>query len=338
MIKKVALIGLGNVHKNLLKIINDKRNIIADQHDICFQIIMIADSSGIAIDENGFDAASIRAAKLAGKSVKDFMGFKPHMNVLDAIKQLDLDLLFEGSPVNLKNGEPALSTVKTALKSGISVVLANKGPIVMDFAHLHQLAEDNKAGLKYSATVCGGLPVLNIAERDMIGAEITSIRGVFNGTSNFMLDALLNGSSYDDALKEAQNIGAAEADPSLDVEGWDTAFKLVIIANSMLGANITLKDIDVTGITDITKEELEREAAIGNTIKLVANIENGKYSVKPTILDNNDFLAQCNGWEMAVEIHTDIYGVNYHKLLEREPVPTAASMLRDAVNIFNSPQ
>ena len=336
MIIKIVLIGLGNVHKRLLKIIDDKKQRIENEYDLTFQIVMIADSTGVAVKEDGYNEKFIIDHKAANKSVKDLPDFIEARTVHDVLKDLDCQLVFESSPVNLKTGEPALSTVKTALSRGISVVLANKGPIVMEFSKLHQLAQQNNAGLAYSATVCGGLPVLNIAKRDMIGADISKIRGVFNGTTNFMLDGMLNGMAYDDALKEAQERGAAEADPSLDVEGWDTAFKLVIIANSMLGANIGLKDVDVNGITNITQQQLETEAAKGNTIKLVASAEDGKYSVKPMVLTKDDFLGQCNGWEMAVEIHTDIYGINYHKLWEREPIPTAASMLRDAVNIFNS--
>ncbi|MDG1996934.1 MAG: hypothetical protein P8J14_10600, partial [Emcibacteraceae bacterium] len=209
-----------------------------------------------------------------------------------------------------------------------------KGPVVKAHGELKALSNNSGAGFKYSATVCGGLPILNIGERDMIAGDISKISGIFNGTCNFMLDALKNGMDFDDAVKEAQDVGAAEADPALDIDGWDTAFKLLIIANSIMGANIELKDIDVTGIRDITPEMIIAEEAAGFTIKLVAHIEDGKYSVKPTVVEQNTFLGNCTGWEMCVEIHSDIYGIMYHKLYEKEPIPTAASMMRDAVNIF----
>jgi homoserine dehydrogenase len=216
-------------------------------------------------------------------------------------------------------------------------VLANKGPVVLAFRELHATAGRTGAGLKYSATVCGGLPVLNIGRRDMIAGEILRLRGVFNATTNFILDEMAAGVAYGDALAEAQRRGIAEADPSLDVDGWDTANKLLIIANSLLGADISLEDIEVTGIAGVTTQMIAAEAALGNVIRLVASAEAGRYSVAPLALPGADFLAQCKGWEMAVEMLTDIYGINYHKLWEREPTPTAASMLRDAVHIFAPP-
>jgi homoserine dehydrogenase len=144
--------------------------------------------------------------------------------------------------------------------------------------------------------------------------------------------------SFDDAIIEAQAVGAAEAAPSLDTGGWDAAFKLLIIANSVLDANIKLSDIDVEGIEEITPEKLATASSAGNTIKLIASYEDGKYSVKPTVVSKDTFLGSCNGWEMGIEIHSDIYGIMYHKLYEKEPVPTAASMMRDAVNIIRTGQ
>jgi homoserine dehydrogenase len=231
-----------------------------------------------------------------------------------------------------------MSVTRTALSRGISVVLANKGPLVLAFQELHALAAQTGAGLAYSATVCGALPVINIGRRDLIAAEISLLRGIFNSTSNFILQEMATGRSYDEALAEAQRRGIAEADPSLDVEGWDTANKLVIIANSFLGAQVTLDDVTVEGITQITAARLAAERAAGNTIKLIATAEGGpdgyQLSVRPTVLPHAEFLARCDGWEMGVEIHTDLYGTLYHKIWEQDPLPTAAAMLRDAVNLF----
>jgi len=123
----------------------------------------------------------------------------------------------------------------------------------------------------------------------------------------------------------------------LDIEGWDTANKLVLLANTVLDVSIYLKDIDVQGITQVTADQLKLHKDKNETIKLVAAAvfegNNYVFSVKPTILSLSDFLGTCNGWEMGVEIHSDIYGISYHKLWEREPIPTAASMIRDAVQL-----
>lgn len=330
---RAAMIGLGSVNLNLLKILSDKKVKLSDEYGISFNITCVADSSGVAVNEAGFNPLDIINHKKNGKSARDLDGFLG-ADIMDGLKSHACDLVFEASLVDLKTGGIALEISKFALSKGISVVLANKGPLVVAYKELSDLAAKSGAGFKYSATVCGGLPVLNIGQRDMIAADIIKISGVFNGTSNFIFDALKNGETFEGAVVEAQNVGAAEADPSLDTGGWDTAFKLLIIANHVMGANISLSDIDVTGIEEITAKMIITENGLGNTIKLVARIEDGKYTVMPEVLEKQSFLGSVDGWEMGVEIHSDIYGISYHKLYEKEPVPTAASMMRDAVNIF----
>lgn len=328
---KVAMLGLGSVNKNLLTILNQKRDQLAEQYGLSFNVIVVSDSSGYARDDEGFDMMALVDHKNSGKRVSDLSCFRKTEFELDGV-----DVVFEATPVDVKTGGEALKICREALNKGISVVLANKGPVVHACSELNQLAKDNRCGFLYSATVCGGLPVLNIGRRDMIAGNISKLCGVFNGTSNFIFDAMLNGMDFGKAVIEAQEVGAAEADPSLDTGGWDTAFKLLIIANTIMNANLTLDDINVKGIEDITAEMLSAEHAVGNTIKLLASAENGRFTVEPAVLKRNSFLGSCNGWEMGVEIHSDLYGIMYHKLYEKEPIPTAASMMRDAVNIFSN--
>ncbi|MEM7531794.1 MAG: homoserine dehydrogenase [Chloroflexota bacterium] len=334
-----ALMGLGNVNRNLLKIFEMKEARLRAQYGVSFKVIAVADSSGVAIDEAGFDASALRTHKEAGGYVKDLPSFVQGRTMADLLPTLDCELLMEGSPVNLQHGEPGLSATRIALQQGISVVLANKGPLVLAYQELHDIARANNAGLAFSATVCGALPVINIGQRDHIAADFTRVRGIFNSTSNFILEEMAAGRDYDEALAEAQARGIAEADPSLDVEGWDTANKLIIIANSFLGMKATLADVAVEGITNITAQNLQEAQSQGNTIKLIAEAafgENGQQptlSVKPMHLSRTDFLGGCTGWEMGIELHSDLYGRMYHKMWEREPLPTAAAMLRDAVNL-----
>jgi homoserine dehydrogenase len=343
MIKTIhtALIGLGNVNRNFLKLLEMKADRLRTQYGLEFRITCVADSSGVASSKAGFDPLQLRQFKEQGGRVQQMPEFLPGCTPAEVIANLPLelcDLVLEASPVNLKTGEPGLGVTRAALARGINVVLANKGPLVLAFRELHELAAVNQAGLAFSATVCGALPVINIGRRDLIAAEILVLRGIFNSTSNFILDEMAQGRSYADALSEAQRRGIAETDPSLDVEGWDTANKLIIIANSFLGVEATLADVTVQGITQIRPEALAAALAAGNTIKLVASAQkvNDGYqlAVAPVVLPKADFLAGCSGWEMGIEIQSDIYGKMYYKLWEREPLPTAAAMLRDAVNLF----
>ncbi|WP_271007824.1 hypothetical protein [Paucibacter sp. B51] len=330
---RVGLIGYGAVNQNLLRILQDKQERLLAEYELQLQIVLVADSRGFAIDAQGFEPAALLRHKAAGGCTAD-LGARWSHRAPERLAE-HCDLIFEASPVNLKTGEPGLSLVRAALADGVSVVLANKGPLVLAFHELHELAAASGAGLRYSATVCGGLPVLNIARRDMVLGRITRVRGVFNSTTNFILESMRDGKSFAAALDEAQRRGIAEADPSLDIGGWDTANKLLIILNSVTGERLQLKDIQVSGIADMTIQRVQAEQAAGRVIRLVAEASEGRYTVAPVALEATDFLAQCNGWEMALEYHSDIYGISYHKLWEREPAPTAASMLRDAVHILS---
>lgn len=332
------LVGLGNVNRNFLKILEMKAGRLQDRYGLEFRVIGLADSSGVSVDPAGFDPAQIRRFKENGGRVSDLAGHQPEWSPAEVMAELDCRLILEASPVNLKDGEPGLSVTRAALQRGISVVLANKGPLVLAFDELHRLAAETGAGLAFSATVCGALPVVNLGRRDLIAADIGLVRGIFNSTSNFILSEMAEGRDYAEALREAQQRGIAETDPSLDVEGWDTANKLVIIANSFLGFAAKLADIKIEGITRLRPTDLQAALGRNQVIKLIATAEAASTGyhlrVEPVALPQEDFLARCNGWEMGVEIHSDLYGQMFYKNRERGPLPTAAAMLRDAVNLF----
>jgi homoserine dehydrogenase len=338
-----ALIGLGNVGRSFLFILETKGERIAAQYGLAFRLTCVADSSGVAVQPAGFDPLALRRWKESGGRASGLDGYLPGLTPAEALQDASggapLDLLLEASPVNLQTGEPGLGAVRAALRRGAAAVLANKAPLVLAFAELQALAAANGAPLGWSATVCGALPVINIGRRDLVAADVSYLAGIFNSTSNFILQEMASGRAYADALAEAQARGLAETDPSLDVEGWDTANKLVIIANSFLGIRATLADVQVQGITGLTAADLQAAQADGSTIKLLAQAEQvaGGYrlSVGPKAIGRSHFLGQCDGWEMGIEIKSDLYGIMYHKIWEREPLPTAAAMLRDAVNLLS---
>jgi len=338
---RIALVGLGNVGKAFLQLMVEKEALLRTRYDLALVLTAAADSSGGVVNPAGIDPAALLAAKLDGRGAGRFEGGEAGLSAVDAVARADVDLLLEASPVNLRTGQPGLDCVRTAIGRGMSCVLANKAPLVRAFAELTGAARDAGVGLAYSATVCGALPVVNIGQRDLAGCEIRGVRGIFNSTSNSILEAMGLGGSYAQALKQAQADGIAEADPSLDVEGWDTANKLVIIANSILGVPATLEDVrPVTGITGITPEQIVQGAAEGKAVKLVATAEKVadgfRFSVQPEWLPKDDFLATVSGWEMGIIFDTDIMGLQQFKVDERGPVPTAAAMLRDVINLSRS--
>jgi len=338
---RLALVGLGNVGQSFLDLMDAKAALLADRHGIKLVLTGVADSSAAVLASAGLNTRALRAHKSAGKPLHTFPGSAQGMSAPEMVAEVEADVLLEASTVNLKTGQPGLDCVRIAIRRGMDVVLANKGPLVLAFAELEAAAEAAGVGLAYSATVCGALPVVNIGRRDLTACDIRAVAGVFNATSNSILAAMARGGNYADALRQAQLDGIAEADPSLDVEGWDTANKLVIVANSILHQPCTLADVQpVIGITHITPAEIREHAALGEVVKLVARANVGQVgnlsyqlSVQPEWLPADAFLASINGWEMGIVFDTDIMGLQQLKVDERGPIPTAAAMLRDVISL-----
>ncbi len=334
---RLALVGLGAVGSRVLRLLGEYDGTFRKRYGLEFSVHCVVDSSGVAVSEEGFDPDRLVGHKARGSKLSELPEFRDGLGVGEALEVASCDMLLEASPVDLDTGEPGISNSRVALKGGLHLVLANKAPLVLAHEELDGIAAASGVGMLYSATFCGGLPVLNVVRRDMVCGDILGFRGIFNGTTNFMLEEMLNGRAYSDALREAQDIGVAEADPSLDVAGWDTAAKLVIAANTIRDTWITLADVEVRGIEDVQMEQLQQCREDGSVLKLLGTAERidseWSFRVEPTLLPIGSFLGGCTGWEMAVEVESDVFGTTSHKLYEREPVPTAASMIRDAVHL-----
>jgi homoserine dehydrogenase len=335
---RLAIAGLGNVGRRLLELIQLKRDLLRTRFDLELTVIGACDSTGGAEYFSGLDIAKLLELKRAKKGVASYP--KPargEMRLLDLVHTTEADILVELTPTNLKDGEPGLSALRAALARKTPVVTASKGPLVLAYAELAALAQKNGVRLLHSAAVTGGLPTLNIGTRDLGVATIEKFEGVVNGTTNYLLSRMAQGQSYAEALKHAQDIGMTEADPSLDVDGWDAANKLVIIANAVLQQPTTLKDVTVEGIRQITPADLQTAEDRQQAIKLIALAERvgKKYnlSVRPTWLDKTHPLARLGAGTMGVIYHTDINGTIFAAIEEEDPYPTAAAVLRDIVQI-----
>ncbi len=332
-----VLFGLGTVNIGFLKILVEKRSDLIARYQLQFKITAVADSSGVATNSEGFDYEYLIELKKRKDKVSSLPGFQPHISLVNIIEFIDADLLIESSPGNLKDGDPGLSVAKSALQKGWMVVFANKAPLIFAFDELHRLSDKFNGGIAFSSTVCGGLPVINVLQRDLKLASLRCLRGIFNATSNYILQELEKGRTMEDAIKEAQRIGAAEADPSHDTHGHDTANKLFIIMKSFTNFNGSIRDILVEGIQNIKYEQLSAAKSKGKKIKLIASAEpdgnTWKLSVKPTEVDANSFLGTCDGWEMGIEINTDFYESICMKNYEADPLGTSAAVLRDAIDL-----
>ncbi len=331
----LILAGLGNVHRRLLHLLATRDELLAQRYGLRLRIVGAADSQGAAADADGLDPAALLAHKQTGASVAAYPGGAAGATALDLLAQLKADALLEASPVNLVDAQPALSHVLAALERGMDAVLANKGPLALHYQLLRVAAEAHGARLAFSATVCGGLPVVNVGLRDLVAAQIQRVEGVFNSTSNYILSQMAAGHSYADALAEAQRRGIAETNPALDVDGWDTANKLTIVANAVLGFPATVRDVQpVVGI-----RELASSPGPGQVWRLVGVAErraDGGYdlSVQPAALGLSHRLAHVDGWQMGVLFESDLFESIFISIDERGPTGTAAAMLRDVVNLY----
>ena len=204
--------------------------------------------------KNGLDIPALLEAAQAGDfaDYPDHPGLRRGMTADDIIAAGEADVLVEVSPTNLETAQPALDYCFQALDAGMHLALANKGPVALDYANLHAKARARGLQMRYEATVMAGTPTMSLAEEALAGCTIHSARGILNGTTNYILTQMETGMSYDEALTQAQELGYAETDPAGDVEGWDAAGKVLILANALFGGSLAMADLDVSGITAIS--------------------------------------------------------------------------------------
>lgn len=257
---------------------------------------------------------------------------------LDLVRQARADILVETSPTNVVHGEPGLSHIRLALERGMHVVTANKGPLVVAFAELRELARRKGRKLMYGPATAAALPTVSVGSYELAGSRITGIEGILNGTTNYILTQMRDrGVSYHQALREAQQLGIAETDPTLDVEGYDTANKLLILANSLMEGSLRLTDVERKGITGLSAEEVQGARLAGKAMKLVgtAQWEGARLRavVRPTLLDAGHPLAAVDGSEKGVTFHSDLLGTLTITGGASGRIPAAASILRDLLNL-----
>ena len=311
---KLAFIGFGTVGQGLTEILLEKKEMLSEKFDFDWTIVAISDiMKGSVYDENGLDAKKILNLIKAGKKLDNYPSGIKGMNSIETIKKTNSNTIVEVTFTDVKTGEPALTHIKTALNAKKNVVSTNKGPVVKEALDLLNLAEKNGVFYGFEGVVLAGTPVINLAKYTLAGNKITGFKGILNGTTNYILTRMEEGTSYDDALKKAQELGYAEADPTGDVEGLDALGKVVILTNVVLGKKITWKDVERKGITKISKDDVEKAKTEGKRWKLIGSAEilkDGivKAKVWPQKLPLSDPLAGVCEAMNALTFYTDELG------------------------------
>jgi homoserine dehydrogenase len=346
MTTRFVMVGVGNIGRNVLEIVVQKQEQLRNQYGMQLLLVAAVDSGGAAFDPQGLDPAQVLQLKRAGNSVASYpAGGEEGVDAVQALQRADADLLVELSPTNLRTGEPGLSAISWALANGMDVVTANKGPLVLGYTQLDALAAEHGRSLSFSGAVAGGLPTVNIGQRDLAGTTIKRVEGIFNCTTNYILQRMSEDDlTFDQALAEAQAAGVAEADPTLDIDGWDAANKLVIVANSVLGMPASLDDVAVQGIRGIGVDQLQRAKERGHALKLLVTAERVEVgedatgapqyelAVRPTELPLAHPMARLTRWQMGVIYTSDTMG-HITAIIEDEGTSaTSAAVLRDVIH------
>jgi len=324
---KVTIIGFGYVGRGVAEVIKRKHDAIARKHGINLKIVGIADLYGSIVNENGLSEEEIMNLG-TGKNLKE-------LSSLDVIKEVEHEVMVEATPTNVDNGEPGLTHVLTALESDRHVVTSNKGPIALEYKRVTELAAKRGKELRFEAAVGGAMPIISLVRENLAGNGVISIEGILNGTCNYILTRMADEKlPYEHVLKEAQEIGIAEADPSKDIKGIDTAVKLVILANSIFDMNAAYTDVEVTGITEITPEALKLADDEGYVIKLIGEVDSdGSLKVAPRLVPKANPL-NVGGTLNVATIKTDLAGDITVIGKGAGPIEAASAILSDIIAIY----
>ncbi len=333
---RIILFGFGVVGQHLTKLLLSREDDIYATYGMRTRIIAVIDSTGYVISRAGLDLERLLEIKRSKGSVYYYdynltsKGLFKDLDI-DELLSIDAECLIDVTPTNIKNGEPSLTYITSAMKNGKNVITANKGPLAIAFPSLIELARYNNVILRFSATVGGGTPILEFAKHCLKGDSILSIKGILNGTTNYILSKMEEGLEFDQALEDARIKGYSEADPTLDIDGYDAAAKLVIIANWIMNLKVTMNDVKFTGIKGIRRDEISRLLKEGSTIKLIAECNN-KLSVMPQEVSKKDPLC-VNGTLNAVKFFSERSGELTIIGKGAGGMETASAILRDLIEV-----
>lgn len=318
---KVGLLGCGTVGSGVVELLKKNQETIAKRTGTTVVLKKVLEKDTVKCLELGLTEDMI---------AKD---------ISEIINDDEIDIVVE-----LIGGiEPAFSFITQAMQKGKHVVTANKDLIAVKGKDLFATAEENKVDFYFEASVAGGIPIIYPLKQSLAGNEIKEVIGILNGTTNYILTKMTKeGLDFDEVLKEAQELGYAEADPTADVEGLDAARKIAILSSIAFNSRVTLEDVYVEGITSITATDIKFAAELGYVIKLlaIAKEENGfiQTRVHPAFIPNNHPLAAVNDVFNAVFVKGDAVGEIMHYGRGAGKMPTASAVVGDIIDICRNIQ
>lgn len=341
--KKLALLGFGNAGKAFAKLLMEKHEQIKEKYG--YNVVVTAIATGtrgnLAVPTSA-EAIDLAAAIEDIETLGKFSARLPltDLTAVQIAEQADYDVLVEMTPLNIFTGEPAITHIETAFARGRDVITANKGPIAWKFAALRDMAAQNGCRFFYETTVMDGTPVFNFVEKTLQMAEVTEVSGILNSTTNYILEEMAAGKEYDEIIRKGQEIGFIEADPAMDIEGYDAAAKITALLNVLMDAGITPDKVARKGIEDITLGDIEAARNKGCVIKLICKGSRSadgtvKASVMPQEIPLTDMLASVNSTTSVMSVTTDL--MKKISIVEHEPEieQTAYGIFGDLLRVLS---
>ncbi|MBQ6929865.1 MAG: hypothetical protein IJN27_06155 [Oscillospiraceae bacterium] len=332
---KICMAGFGNLGKRFAQLLLEKEEYLLEEYGCRFCITGISTRTrGTLVDPDGIDVGNaLDMIAQTGRFSPDSRGYTEGGSV-EMINNCGADIFIELSTLSVADGQPAADYIRLALENGMHVITANKGPEVWHYKELKQLADEKGLMYLYETTVMGGAPLFSLMRECLHGNRLLGFKGILNGTSNYVLCSMEKGNSYSQAIKEAQQIGIAEADPSIDMGGFDGAVKLCALANIFMGCSFTPDNIEITSLENITAEEIAAARREGFKIKYICQAmpdeKTGRITAKisPEKLPASDLLCNVESNSLAITLYTDLAG-------ELTLVSSGAEMLQIVFGIYS---
>lgn len=341
MILRLALVGFGNVGQEFARLLISRRDWLLKSKGIDIEVLAIATKTrGVLASDRPLNLEHVLDHIKANGTLSDYGPESTKLSPLQIIDKTNADLMVELTPLNIESGQPAIDHITAAFEMGLDVITANKGPIAYAYDNLRALARSRGVHFRFEGTVMDGTPVFNLVEKTLPGCQILGIEGILNSTSNYVLTEMSFGKTAEEAVKEAQIRGFAEADPSLDIDGWDAAAKIAALANVLMDAKSNPKMVNREGIGRISNSDLESARADGMKVKQIARaVMEGDHvvlQVRPERVGSTSPFWPIDGTSSAVTLKTDLMGDITISEINPTVAQTAYAVLSDLLLITES--
>ena len=323
----VAITGFGAIGRSVAGLLWQRHAHYAKRYGVDVRLTTVCGSrAGLYVPDG-----------LPGPNAPAHDELKPGLTGVEFIERTNANVLIDAGPTDYATGGPAYGYIHAALTRGVHAIAISKGALIFDLQGLRALAVEKGVALKFSGATAAALPTLDLLEHNLAGCRVLKVEGIFTATTNYVLSRMMVGIALQDAVVEAQHLGMAEPDPRFDLEGWDTACKITLLANAAFATNLNLNQITREGITEISRSDLDTWKAAGVVPKLVGEIVVGEHGVSASVrLQTYAYdhpFAQVGAKMKAIKVETDAMGAVV-ATCQTSPLATAAAALKDFEHIL----